>query len=82
MNMTLQYIQDNICYDLHTNGTIYHGNISYVTDHIADGPVGVVPKLVIANGQPVELLEFVEKYKEAQKADPDLTIEKFYNMQP
>lgn len=77
--MDLKYIHDNLSYDLEVNGYVYHGNIDYITDHIADGPVNVTPVQRISKSQTKDLQDFVNKYFEALKTNPNLTIEQFYN---
>lgn len=73
--MTLQYIQDNICYDLLIGSIKYYGNVDYVTEHLADGNEST---LTISDRQPADLQDFVKSYKAALKVNPNLTIKEFY----
>ena len=74
--MTLEYILNNLQYDLIIDGnTKFHGNIDYVTEHIADGRTNT---LKISDNQPSDILDFVRQFKKAQEKDPSLSIEKFY----
>jgi hypothetical protein len=75
--MTLQYIHDNLLYDLVIDGCIkYHGNVDYVTSHLNDGTSNTMD---ISDRQSPKLMEFVKNYKKAKKKNPSLTVEQFYN---
>lgn len=75
--MTLQYIQDHLSYDMIVDGNIkYHGDIDYVTAHMADGHKNV---LTISDNQIPALKKFVKDYKIAAKNNPDLSIAQFYD---
>ena len=75
--MTLQYIHDNLLYDLIIDGQIkYHGNVDYVTSHLNDGASNTMD---ISDQQSPELMEIVKNYKKAKKKNPSLTVEQFYN---
>lgn len=76
--MDISYIQDNINYDLTINGIVYHGNIEYVTDHVADGPIDAESTLTIAKSQPKDLQELVNRYFIAKETNPQLSFEEWY----
>ena len=77
MDLTLEYIYDHLMYDLTIDDVVkLHGDIDYVSSHFTDGTTN---KLVISPNQPVELQSFVNKYFEALEAEPNLTLEVFYN---
>ena len=76
MKKSLDYIQEKLCYDMTIDGIKYHGTIDYVTDHIADGDSA--PTMAISDRQPADIADFVSKWKEACKDNPELTIEQFY----
>ena len=77
--MTLQFIHDNLSYDLLIDNNIkYHGNVDYISSHIADGCTSTV---TISDNQIPELKDFVKNYKTAAKSNSSLTIEQFFKMQ-
>lgn len=76
--MDISYIRNNINYDLDINGIVYHGDIDYVTDHVADGPVNTESTLTISKSQPKDLQELVNQYFTAKETNPQLSFEKWY----
>lgn len=77
MSLTLDYILENLMYDLVIDETVnLHGNIDYVSSHFADGNTN---KFSVSKSQPKELQSFVNEYFEVLKIEPNLTIETFYN---
>ena len=73
--MTLDFIYENICYDLTLdNGIVYHGNYQYVTDHLRNG---IATSLIISDNQPKSLEEFVTNYKKHKETNND-SIETYY----
>lgn len=78
MELTLDYILDNLIYELVADDRIkYVGNLEYVSSHFGD--CNTSNTLTIATSQKSELQGFVDSYFKAQEFDPNLTIEEFYN---
>ena len=77
--MTIDFIQNNIQYDLKIGSTNYHGNIDYVTEHLADVTNNNEPEMIISDNQPKELKKFAAAYKMALKTNSNLSIEEFHS---
>ena len=76
MSYSLDYIYDNIMYDvIIDHRTKYHGPIDYISSHFGDGNMNEVR---ISSKQPKELQEFVDSFFEAKKEDVNLTLEQYY----
>lgn len=76
MDFTLNYLLENLAYDLIVDNSItFHGEIDYVTQHVADGEIS---ELQISKTQSAKLQKFVNEYFEARKVEPELSISNFY----
>lgn len=76
--MTLEYILDNVFYDLVVDDVCnYHGNIEYISQHFADG---ITVKMSISKKQPKDIQDFIDKYLIAKETNNLLTIAQFYEL--
>lgn len=77
--MTLEYILKNLMYEMVVDNQItYRGTIDYVTDHLTDGTMATIK---ISDSQPNDIRDFVLRYKKANDADCNLTLENFYKQE-
>ena len=78
INMTLEYILNNVMYDLtFENGTILHGNLDYVSQHFGDD---IIQSNIISQNQPTELQSFIQDLFNYNKLNnTNISITDFYN---